>query len=134
MLKVPIFISYLEKCLKDLCKIMNLPSSRNLFKAFQYEIIRTWKKFGSIESFPYMLFLYSDLNSFYRDNYRALVAITLSTKTDDIESNHNFINQLAVLRRSDVSTLVSESISLIIPLSFTADGVRNSILRSLEPT
>lgn len=129
--KFPFFISYLEKCLQDLCKIMNLPSSRNLFKAFQYEIIRTWKKFGSIESFPYMLFLYSDLNSFYRDNYRALVAITLSTKTDDIESNHNFINQLAVLRRSDVSTLVSESISLIIPLSFTADGVRNSIFEVL---
>ncbi|RCK57466.1 Serine/threonine-protein kinase TEL1 [Candida viswanathii] len=121
------FIPYLEICLQDLCKTMNLPNSNKLFKAFQYEILRTWRNFDSIESFPYMLFSYSDLNTFYRDNYRVLVAVTLSSKTKNLDASSKFINRLAVLNHNDAATLVAESVSLIIPLSYTSDGVRNSI-------
>ncbi|KAL6454284.1 TEL1 Serine/threonine-protein kinase TEL1 [Candida maltosa Xu316] len=125
--RFPFFIPYLEASLQIFCKIMNLETRNNLFKLFKYEILRNWWKYDSIEAFPFMLFTYTDLQSFYRDNYRELIAITLSTKTENMKSRSDFVDQLAALKQSDVKTIVAESVYLVFPLAFTADGIRGDV-------
>ena len=76
-----------------------------------------------------MLFLYTDLSSFYRDNYRELIAVALSTKSKSPEISNAFVEQFD-LKQSHSETLVAESLSIIVP-SYSKDGVRNDVFQIL---
>ncbi|KAL1576399.1 Serine/threonine-protein kinase Tel1 [Candida albicans] len=125
------FIPYLEICLKEFCMIMKLDNANKLFKIFKFEILRNWWKYDSIDAFPFVLFSYTDLSSFYRDNYRELIAVALSTKSRSPEISNAFVEQLADLKQSHSETLVAESLSIIVPLSYSKDGVRNDVFQIL---
>ncbi|KGU25809.1 serine/threonine-protein kinase TEL1 [Candida albicans P57055] len=129
--RFPFFIPYLEICLKEFCMIMKLDNANKLFKIFKFEILRNWWKYDSIDAFPFVLFSYTDLSSFYRDNYRELIAVALSTKSRSPEISNAFVEQLADLKQSHSETLVAESLSIIVPLSYSKDGVRNDVFQIL---
>lgn len=127
--RFPFFIPYLEVCLAQFCEIMKLDNPQDLFKSMKFEILRCWWQYDAIHQFPFALFGYLDIQSFYRDNYRELVSVALSTKVsrNGRKSIGEFIDQLANLRHSDSKTLVRESLSLIVPLAYTKEGIRNEI-------
>ncbi|KAG7663890.1 uncharacterized protein J8A68_002578 [[Candida] subhashii] len=127
--RFPFFIPYLEMCLDEFRDIMKLNNPHDLFKSMKFEILRCWWQYDAIHQFPFVLFGYTDLQSFYRFNYRELISVALSTKLTrkDAKPGAEFIEQLANIKHSDSKALVCESLSLIVPLAYTKEGIRNDI-------
>ncbi|CAI5760716.1 unnamed protein product [Candida verbasci] len=125
------FIPYLRICLTKFCKILDVLSPLVVFKQLKFEILKSWWRHDLVHQFPYTLFGYSDLHTFYRENYKELIAIALSSKTSKLESVNQLLETLTDLKQTNVKNLISQSMSLIIPLSYTKEGARNDVFQKL---
>ncbi|KAG2733185.1 hypothetical protein G9P44_004175 [Scheffersomyces stipitis] len=121
------FVPYLEHGLKMICEFIGIEKPRVLFKAYKLELLLCWWKFDSLHQFPYFLFGYPDQEKFYLENHKELVSITISTKQDQERSYESLWLTLSKLRNTDVATLVSESLPLIISIAYTREGIRNAV-------
>ncbi|CAL1192094.1 unnamed protein product [Candida parapsilosis] len=131
MFKVCIFCSYLKQGFEELCLRYNLSSSRELFGTVKLDLLRRWWFFESINLFPFTLFNYDTLSVFLGENYREITAVVVSTdtkaETDFRTSDRSaeLLSAIASVKNIAPAALVSESLSLIIPLSYTRDGIKN---------
>ncbi|KAK6458178.1 phosphatidylinositol kinase [Scheffersomyces xylosifermentans] len=124
-----IFIPYLKRALSSFCEYLNISNPKNLFRALKFEILICWLKFDNMELFPFYLFEYGERDTFYLENYRELVAISVATSSKATRpANTNILlSELAKLTNSDETSLVSESLPLIVPIAYTRDGIRNVV-------
>lgn len=129
--RFPFFVPYLEATLTSFCEFMNISGPQELFKALKFEIFRCWMKFDTISNFPFALFDYSDLNKFIGENYKELVAILIASKNKNSNYDKSLLITISQIKNSTVEALISESLPLIVGLSFTSDGVRNDVFDTL---
>ncbi|KAG5419820.1 TEL1 [Candida metapsilosis] len=135
--KYSFFVPYLKLGFEELCLRCNFSSSRKLFETVKVDLLRKWWKVDSIKTFPFSLFNYDSLSMFLNENYREITAIIVSTKT---QTELNFqtedrsielLSSIASVRNIDSEVLVSESLSLIFPLSCSDYGIGSRIFRLL---
>ncbi|KAI5970016.1 TEL1 [Candida margitis] len=133
--KFTFFVPYLKLAFNELCIRYDLPSSQKLFATVKLDLLRGWWIFDSIKTFPFSLFSYDSLSEFLSDNYREITAVVVSTKSNsdtDFRTGDRSVELLSLIanvRNIAPETLVVESLSLIIPLSYTKNGIKN---RSFE--
>lgn len=129
------FVPYLKPGFEELCFKCNLPSLYTLFASVKLDLLRRWWFFDTIKTFPFLLFNYDSLSTFLSENYREITAVVVSTKSKtetDFRTDKCSIDLLSIIasvRNITPETLVGESLSLIIPLSYTKNGIKN---RSFE--
>ncbi|EGW32355.1 uncharacterized protein SPAPADRAFT_153174 [Spathaspora passalidarum NRRL Y-27907] len=127
------FMPYLEACLQTICQQRQMKGPLELFKTAKLDILCYWWKLDDIERFPFNLFDYPDLQTFYRENYRELSAVSISTSRNiTAKSNADFIENLASLKNTDSATLVSESLSLIVSVAYSSQGIRNEVFDIIQ--
>lgn len=129
--KFAFFVPYLKQGFEELCLRYNLSSLRELFGTVKLDLLRRWWFFESINLFPFTLFNYDTLSVFLGENYREITAVVVSTdtkaETDFRTSDRSaeLLSAIASVKNIAPAALVSESLSLIIPLSYTRDGIKN---------
>ncbi|KAI5956886.1 TEL1 [Candida jiufengensis] len=127
-------VPYLEKGFKMICFNSNLKSSRDLYKLVKLDLLRSWWIFNSFNSFPVQLFKYNNLNVFLFENYRDIVAVIISTKQQQQSSNqlaNQFLQKLADLKDVEIEVIIAESLSKIIPLCYSKEGIKNKCFEVL---
>lgn len=103
----------------------------SFFGTVKLDLLRRWWFFESINLFPFTLFNYDTLSVFLGENYREITAVVVSTdtkaETDFRTSDRSaeLLSAIASVKNIAPAALVSESLSLIIPLSYTRDGIKN---------
>lgn len=125
-------VPYIRESLDRYCDYMNLGSPKELLGCLRFEILRCWWKYDKIQKFPYSLFGYTDINRFYSENYKELLAISISTKISHTSDIPNLLKVLGKVKDSNDYTLIRDSLSLIIPLSYSKDGIRNEVFDVLS--
>lgn len=127
------FLTYLKEALSCIFKRIKLKSSKDLFMLFKFEILKSWWSYDiDIEDFPFELFGYDSRASFLLSNYKELVAISISTKTNDSISNYDLLELISSVKGVDINSLIVDSLTLSIPLAYTREGIRNSIYGKLS--
>ncbi|KAI3402488.2 TEL1 [Candida oxycetoniae] len=138
----PFLVPYLKKCLNHIIIKSRFRSRsrssdvtiRDIFVQFKLELLRSWWINDSFDTFPFTLFEYECLDDFLSENYRDLVACIVSTKPPNEKvqqrAGETLLN-LARLKKVTLETIVAESLSLFIPLSYTKYGVKNSAFELL---
>ncbi|KAI5963104.1 TEL1 [Candida pseudojiufengensis] len=127
-------ISYLEKGFDKICSETNLKSSKDLYKLVKIDLLRSWWNFNSFDSFPVELFKYSNFNSFIFENYRDMVAVIVSTRSQSQQHSADSITlqNIAKVKETKVEGIIAESLSKIIPLSYSRDGIKNKCFEVLN--
>lgn len=128
------FMPYLKLGIAIMGDSLAINDSRYLFKSLRMELLKCWWNYKlNVLHFPYMLFDYPDLHTFLSENYREIVSVLMAIKDDAHDSrSQNLIEHLAKVKGSDVQSLICDSVPLIVPLAYTADGIRNSVFKILS--
>ncbi|KAI5952922.1 TEL1 [Candida theae] len=136
--KFTFFVPYLKLGFEELYLRCSFSSSRKFFDVLKVDLLRRWWVFDSIKTFPFFLFNYDSLSAFLSENYREIAAVIVSTKSrteTDFRTQNRSMELLSVIadvRNTDVHILISESLSLIFPLSYTKDGIKNYVFDLLS--
>lgn len=127
------FLPFIRKSIELNADIGGEGSLKELFRKFRMELLKCWWIFEfEFLTFPFDLFGYEDNKSFMIENYRELVSISISINNNGSSDRSNrLLAHVAQVKQSDVQSLVRDCLSLVIPLAYTSDGVRNDVFKSL---
>lgn len=126
------FKPFLKGAIQMISDFAGEDGPKQLFQSCKLEIIKCWWRYNhDIFEFPYDLFGFLDRNSFLSDNYREIVAVLIAIKPESNVDHFIVIGNIAKIKRSDIQSLVCDSLPLIVPLAYTSNGIRNSVYKSL---
>lgn len=123
---------YLMSSLDIISKDSGCPSRSQLFRRSSLDLLVCWTKNGlSLREFPNDLFQYVSQSQFLLENYREVVAISLSLASVEDREGELMLSEIASLKGTSIDYLVQESFPLSIPLAFCAHGVGDKIFVKL---
>lgn len=123
---------YLRETITSISVDSNEKTSRRLFLTSKLELLKNWAIYNhDIFEYPYDLFGYSDLSSFLSENYRDITAILIAVKSTSRTTPLAELTKIAKIKASDVESVICDSLSLIVPLAYTSDGIRNAVFKTL---
>lgn len=104
---------------------------RKFFKNTSLSLLKFWFIYGyKVKEFPYKIYGYDSFNSFILNNFREIVALTLSNYE---KFKHNIkLHEVLEITSLSHSEIITESISLIIPMAYGKMGVRNKVFDDLS--
>lgn len=127
--KHPFLKPYLRSTIAGMSKNQK---SKVLFVNHKFELLKNWTRYNhNVFEYPYDLFDYTDLSSFLSENYKEITAILISMKSTSRTSLMAELTKIAKVKGSDVESLICDSLSLIVPMAYTSEGIRNSIFKVL---
>lgn len=127
--KHPFLKPYLRSTIAGMSNNRN---SKVLFVTNKFELLRNWTRYNhNVFEYPYDLFDYSDLSSFLSENYKEIISILISMKSESRTPLMAELTKIAKVKGSDVESLICDSLSLIVPMAYTTEGIRNSIFKVL---
>lgn len=105
----------------------NISSVQRLFWNFKEVFFKCWEGFGlPVEQFPFDLFQFPSRDLFMLRTYKEIAALSLAY-------NHTeTVQRIAKLINMKESSIVNDSLSLSITLSWTPSGVKNKIFKIFE--
>lgn len=131
--KFEFFKPYLIGSIEIISRISGNVTPKQLFLSSKLELLKLWWTYNhDIFEFPHDLFGYKDRNSYLSENYRELVAVLIATKRDSKTCALNIVEKIAKWKRSDVQSLVCDSLPIIVPLAYSSEGVRNLVFKILS--
>lgn len=120
-------VPYCELSLYEISISLGMADTQSLFQSFKFEILKCWLHRDSLENFPFSLFGYPTYDEFSADNFREIVALVVSTT-----ANEKTLYQLSKLNKTDIQSLIYDSLPFCIALSFTPSCIRDGIFKKLE--
>ncbi|CCE83938.1 Piso0_004535 [Millerozyma farinosa CBS 7064] len=129
--KLPNFSHCMKFSLKLIYGYENSSLLRKFFKNTSLSLLKFWFIYGhEVKEFPYEIYGYDSFNSFINNNFREIVALTLSNYE---KFKHNIkLHEVSEIMSLSHNEIISESLSLIIPMAYGKMGVRNKVFDDLS--
>jgi ataxia telangiectasia mutated family protein len=119
--------TYLSHAVNQITRINRIKDAHHLFWNFKEVFLKCWESFEiSIEKFPFELFGFDSMDDFYLRTYKEISALSLSYNHIEI------LKDIAKVVDMKESSLVHDSMSLSITLSWSKGGIKNKVFKTFE--
>lgn len=110
-------------------------TNKEFFKSLRLDILKSWWLSGlKFDELPYEFFAYRHYKDFVLDNYRQLVSVCIAVKSDKPSTYVlSQLTSIANFKGYEIQSLLYDSLSILVPLAYTSNGVRNEVFKALLP-
>lgn len=132
---IPLLRKHSQIAMQKLMLQSQYEDTGEFFEDFRMEFINFWRCHDSNLSFSvFGLFGFFDEASFILDNYRQVLAVMTAIRGTETSRfrEEEIIRQICALKKEATQTLLADCVNIVIPLSFTANGIRHKIFDILR--